>query len=72
MTCGQFWGILYRIILFYITHKDLGIDLMNIFRLILVLGIMVSYRHMVSSLSQGFHFSSKMEFPDFSLTFPDF
>ena len=32
VTRGQLWGELYRIIIFNITHQDLGIDLMNIFQ----------------------------------------
>ena len=32
VTRGQLWDVLYRLILFYITHKDLGIYLMNIFQ----------------------------------------
>ena len=51
VTRGQLWGLLYRSILIYITHKDLSIDLMNIFQTNIVVGlfgIIVSYRHKVS------------------------
>ena len=38
VTHRQLWGILYRMFLFNLTHKDLGMDSLNIFPTIVSVG----------------------------------